>query len=287
MPPITTFQFDSKQPGTRLLIFGAIHGNEPCGPAAIARVMETIKNGSTPLVRGSVRFVPVCNKPAFDANKRLIEENLNRVFRKDSSARSSEAHIANELCEMMDEHADAFLDVHSATAPGPTSVFIDYPSPENEAFANALGLEYALFGWPAVYEKNPHGFDSFDTTRYAHDIGIPGVIVECGQHGDPAAVDTAEKVILRALAHYEIISRPTEIFPSLKKIVMKTLEKKNTAGDSFTNKWEHLEPVKKGTVIAKRESGENIVASTDSIILLPKHHAVPGEEWFYLGEQAL
>jgi len=283
--PTESFLFENKerQPGPRLLVFGAVHGNEPCGPVAIRRVIANIENGTLSLKRGSVRFVPIANPDAYREKKRLMEKNLNRVFRKTVQPSCYEERVANELAPLVDRDADMLLDVHSSSASGPVSVFIDYPTPENEALAATLGAEYALLDWPKVYENNPYGFESYDTTRYANDVGIPSVLVECGQHDDPKTVDVAEAVILRAMAHTSLIDSPAEQFAPPRAIRMQTLEKKLGAGDRFEREWRHLESVPAGTRIATRESGEALVAKRDSIIILPKHGAKPGEEWFYLG----
>lgn len=280
------YLLDSGIPGTRLVVFGAIHGNETCGPEAIARVMKKIEQKEIALLKGSVCFVPVCNPKAYEARARMVEENLNRVFRKTDSPTSYEARLANELCALLDESADMQLDIHSTSAPGPISVFVDHPSPQNDAYARALGPEYILLDWPVVYANNPHGFESFCTSDYAHTIGIPGVTVECGQHDDPLTVDTAERAIIRALAFAGIVEPLTESLTTPRKIRMKSLEKKLGANDAFTKQWAHLERISKDTVVAKRETGEELQALEDCIMLLPKHHAKAGEEWFYLGVEA-
>ena len=284
---INTFLFENKDhvSGPRLLIFGAIHGNESCGPIAIDRVIDKIKSGAISIERGSVRFVPVCNERAYRENKRFVEQDLNRIFKKSDTPESYESLVANELCALMETGTDAFLDVHSSTATGPTSVFIDYPTPENKAFAEALGTEYALLDWPKVYEENVYGFDSYDTTRYAYNIGITGVIVECGQHQDLQTAIVAEEIILRALTHFKIISalKDKTSLGAPRSIYMKSLEKKIAAEDVFEKEWKHLEALPAGTHIATRASGEALYAKHDCVMILPKLHAKPGGEWFYLG----
>lgn len=278
--------FESGSPGRRLVVFGAIHGNEPCGPEAIHRTMEAIERGDITLRQGSVRFVPTCNPLAYKRNVRCIEENLNRVFRKTESPSSYEARLANELCTLLDTEADMLLDIHSTSAPGPMSVFVDYPDDTNDAFARALSPEYILLDWPAVYARNPHGFKSFCTSDYAHAIGIPGVTVECGQHDDPGSIRVAEKAIFRALSFAGIISLSVREERPPQKIRMTVVEKKASENDFFAKQWGHLETVKKGETIALRADGSTLSAPEECMMLLPKHHAKAGEEWYYLGVKA-
>lgn len=274
--------FDSGAPGVRLVVFGAVHGNEHCGPKAMARIMERIRSGTLRLISGSVRFVPVCNARAYELRVRQTEENLNRIFRKTAGPKTYEARLANELCSLLDTEADALLDIHSTSAPGPMSLFIDHPTPQNEKLAADLGAQYILLDWPAVYANSPD-FDADCTSDYAHEIGIPSVTVECGQHDDPATVECAERAILRGLSSLGIAGTRNEPLPAARRIRMKVLHKKKAEGDAFSKPWEHLEPLPAGTLIAVRESGEEIRAGEDGVMLLPKHHAKAGEEWFYLG----
>jgi predicted deacylase len=266
-----------------MVFFGAIHGNEHCGPEAMTRVMKRLEDDSLSLEMGSVRFVPICNPEAYAQNIRYTEENLNRVFKKDANARSYEAKRANELCALLDEYADMLVDIHSTSAPGPMSVFTDYPSVVVDSLARALGPEYILLDWPMVYANDPLGFPSSCTADYAHSIGIPSVTVECGQHLDPASIDTAERAILRALSYAGILKKRNEQFVEPKRIRMKYLAKKESNDDVFDKEWTHLEPVPKGSVIAKRASGDIISAEEDLVMILPKLHAKAGEEWFYVG----
>lgn len=274
----------SENSGTRLLVFGAVHGNEPCGPLAVNRILNRFESGELVLTSGEFSVVDVANPKAYELGKRYFEEDLNRVFRRDSNPRSYEAGIANELCQHIEE-ADAFLDIHSTAAPGPTCVFIDFPTPENIAFAEAMGVEYAITGWPEAYAHNPDGPDSYDTTRYAYGQGKIGILVECGQHTEAKAVDVAEQSILRALAHFGMIApgSTTCSNPQLKTVRMERILYKEHDGDRFEKEWRHLEQIPQGVCIAVRASGERILAQGGTVMLLPKHAAREGQEWCYLG----
>ncbi len=282
---IEHFTFPGTKPGAKLLIFGAIHGDELCGPIAIRKIMDQITSGKLVIQEGSVTFVPVANPEAHANNVRVHKENLNRVFKKTEHPDSYEAKLANELCNMVDEH-DVLLDIHSSFVPAPSNVFVDYQTPENLAFAKALNPEYLIFDWPAVYENNPFAFPAWTTDRYAHEAGKIGVLVECGKHDDPKALQLAEDAILRTLVHFKLVapilglSAPTQE-PS--PVYMNSIFQRDSEGDVFTKAWSHLDAIPAGTCIAERASGEKIIAEHDSYILFPKDYALPGGEWFYLG----
>ncbi len=277
--------FKGGEPGPRLLVFGAIHGNEVCGPEAIRNVMRTLEEGKLVLSRGSVRFVPVCNPEAYARRQRYVEENLNRVFRKTEQPKSYEALLANELCLLMDD-ADVFLDIHSTHTSGRTSVFVDYPTEANMEFADALGVSCAILDWPAIYSGDGEKFGSYSTNRYAHERGAIETIIECGQHNDPEAVHVAEEAILRALSHSEMTSIPyvSESAQRTQRIRMTKLFAHEREGDRLVREWKHLEEIPAGACVAERASGERICVEKDSVVILPKPNAKPGEEWFYLGE---
>ncbi|HEY6354348.1 MAG TPA: succinylglutamate desuccinylase/aspartoacylase family protein, partial [Burkholderiaceae bacterium] len=104
-------------PGPRLIVLGAVHGNETCGTRAIERVLREVDAGSLRLTRGSVTFVPVTNPLAYRRGQRTGERNLNRNLRPGADPLDNEDRIANVLCPMLAEH-DALLDLHSFHSPG-------------------------------------------------------------------------------------------------------------------------------------------------------------------------
>src|SRR3982751_4691278 len=65
-------------PGPRLLVTGAVHGNETCGTRAITQLLEEIDSGALSIERGTVTFVPVTNPLAYSLKQRMGERNLNR-----------------------------------------------------------------------------------------------------------------------------------------------------------------------------------------------------------------
>ena len=45
--------------GPKIIVMGAVHGNETCGPNAILRAIADCRSGRLPIRRGQVTFVPV------------------------------------------------------------------------------------------------------------------------------------------------------------------------------------------------------------------------------------
>jgi predicted deacylase len=279
---IETVNFDSKQSGTKLLVFGGIHGDEVCGPSGIRAVIADFESGILKAVSGSVTFVPVCNAEAYAKGERCLEADLNRVFENTDQQETKEAMLANELCRLVDQ-TDVLLDLHSSSALGPVNAFIDYPTPENKAFVASLGAEFEILGWPNVYANSETVLPSRTTEQYAHEAGKIGTTFECGQHQDPASVEIAKRTIVRALAYLRIIDSVNEPLSKATRVTMTKVYVCEDNADTLLGPWKHLEKIPAGTCIARRASGEEISVDVPSIIVFPFKNAVKGDEWFYLG----
>src|SRR5207245_6134792 len=64
--------------GPKLIVLGAVHGNETCGTKAIQRVIGEIDSGKLEIAAGQVTFVPIANPLAYRRGERAGERNLNR-----------------------------------------------------------------------------------------------------------------------------------------------------------------------------------------------------------------
>ena len=111
------------QPGPRLIVLGAVHGNETCGQRGILRVIEDLNQQRLTLQRGSVTLVPVTNPLAYNKVQRAGERNLNRNLAPTDTPQEFEDHIANWLCPQLAAH-DVLLDLHSFQAPGVPFAFL-------------------------------------------------------------------------------------------------------------------------------------------------------------------
>jgi predicted deacylase len=123
--------FRALHPGPRLIVLGAVHGNEIAGTRAIERVLAEIDSGTLPIVRGTVTFVPVTNPLAYRTGQRIGERNLNRNLRPNLEPRDNEDRIANVLCPLLAQH-DVLLDLHSFQAPGEPFAMLGPPDNTGE-----------------------------------------------------------------------------------------------------------------------------------------------------------
>src|SRR4051794_36243673 len=197
---LETVCFTGLLPGPKLIVTGAVHGNEICGPEAIARAIEDCRSGRIEIRRGHVSFVPVVNAKAWRQQTREGDRNLNRDLRERASPLCNEDLVGNVLCGLLRAH-DVLLDIHSFRSKGEPFVFVGPPDndgpiepfalagPERE-LARRLGPKLVMRGWLPTYARaaaarNSDPAEGIGTTEYIRSRGGYGLTLECGQHSDP------------------------------------------------------------------------------------------------------
>ncbi|MFN3750582.1 MAG: succinylglutamate desuccinylase/aspartoacylase family protein [Thiobacillus sp.] len=294
--------------GTRLIVLGAVHGNETCGTQAIRRVIGEIESGALGLVAGQVTFVPVTNPLAYARHQRMGERNLNRNLAPTASPAEFEDRVANWLCPLLAQH-DALLDLHSFHTAGEPFVMLgpeDNTGPlepfaraaEETALALALGVHRFVDGWLDTYAAgvarrraagaSPREADvhyGIGTTEYMRAQGGIALTLECGQHDDPAAPEVAYRAIHRALAHLALSDEapPAPVDRRQALRLVQVVDRAHPA-DRFAREWASFDPVRAGECIGVRHDGSPVVAERDGYVVFPNPAALPGQEWFYLAE---
>jgi succinylglutamate desuccinylase len=301
-------RFSALEPGPRLIVTGAVHGNETAGTRGIERVLAEIEGGEVAIVRGTVTLVPVTNPLAYAKGERFGERNLNRRLLPSASPQDNEDRIANVLCPLLAGH-DVLLDLHSFRSPGQPFVLrgpADNAGPL-EPFAHAdaearlcahLGVQRVVDGWMEVYADgvaqrrerrltpgavNEDPAYGIGTTEYMRSVGGYAVTLECGQLEDPAGPEVALHAIRQALALLRIAELP--LAPPLgpfECLTLATVIDRHADGDRFAKPWTSFEPLAEGELIALRADGNEVRAPEAGYIVFPDHAAVPGHEWFYL-----
>ena len=315
----TALQFKSVtytgiNPGPRLVVLGAVHGNERCGPQAIARVLDDIDSARLSIVSGLVTFVPVTNPLAYQRRERAGDRNLNRNLYPVPTPKDFEDHVANWLCPLLAKH-EALLDLHSTRAQNPAFAMLgpennDGPlqpfthSEKERALARCLGVRRFVDGWLSTYAKgverrihqvgvtgealNPLNTDpryGVGTTEYMRSVGGYSITLECGQHDDPSSPEVGYRAILNTLAHLGIAaSNPPEPVTGYEALRMYEVHDRNHPGDTFTRAWASFDRLAKGDLIGTRHDGTQLLAEADGCILFPDAMAEPGNEWFYLAK---
>jgi len=314
MRPFKSISYACPRPGTRLVVLGAVHGDETCGTRAIERVVAELDAGTLTLVKGRVTFVPVTNPLAYAEKRRAGDRNLNRKLQPTTTPREYEDHVANWLCPLLAEH-EVLLDLHSFRAPGVPFVFVgprDNAGPIEpfaraaceEALALRLGVDRVVDGWLSTYAAGiarrrelaaafPDAVLDLDpaygigTTEYMRSVGGAAVTLECGQHEDPLALDVGHTAIVNTLAHLGLIDAadppPAQGIEALSlcEVVDRTSD-----GDVFVKAWRSFDSVGAGERIGTRGDGTAVVAPFDGVVVFPNADAQVGQEWFYLARDS-
>ncbi len=282
--PQPVIQYTSSAPGPHVLALGAIHGHEPCGAYAITRLRAELDAGVVQLQAGTLTLMPICNPLAYSRQQRYVVQDLNRIITRHAHPQNDEQRYANKVADQIDL-CDVVLDMHSATTGSGPSLFLDYPYPENIAHATALGIGHWVAGWNELYADQPD-LSAGDTTSYAHARGKRGLCVECGQHDEPAIAHTAYDILRRSLAHHGLMAY--DVAPLAARTpqvaLMRHIVRRDRPG-RFAMPWQHLQPVAAGTVLVEYDDGAVLRAETNSILVLPRPYAKPGQEWLYIAEQ--
>ena len=276
---IGSHRFFSRGPGPRVLLLGGVHGEEKPGVIALERLAAEFESGGLSLARGQLTIVPRANDEAVARGLHFVDENLNRIVRPHEAPANREQGLASELAALIAAH-DAVLDLHGAPAPTVPFVFLDDESVPVRGWAEALGAEFLVMGWPALYA----GAEALTTTGYAQSLGKRALTVEAGRNDDPAAAEFAFDAARRAIAHFGlIIGAPRR--PRPKAVRLTAMVRREREG-AFARPWSNFDPVTKGEVLARYADGVELRAPEDSVVVMPYEAAAVGEEWYYLAAPA-
>lgn len=307
-----SISYQGLRPGRRLLVLGAVHGNETCGTRAIERLMADIDAGRTVIRAGRLTVVPVTNPLAYLKQQRVGDRNLNRNLTPTENPVDFEDHVGNWLCPILADH-EVLLDLHSFAGQGQPFAML---GPRNnrgalepfslaadeEAMALRLGVNRFVDGWLDTYatgvarrvarlgsggtRSNTLNTDpryGVGTTEYMRSQGGMAITLECGNHADPQAPEVAFRAIMNTLAHLGLIDSPApQPVARTEALSLYEVIDKAHAEDAFVQAWASFDPVKAGQRIGLPKTGEDVCAGSDGYIVFPNAKAEAGQEWFYL-----
>jgi len=311
LPPFKSVHYASRAPGPRLIVTGAVHGNEVCGTLAIARVMAELDSGALAITAGSVTFVPITNAKAYVQRQRAGDRNLNRALEPTATPKEYEDHVANWLCPMLAAH-DVLLDLHSFQAVGRPFVMVGpldnqgaiepfTHAAQEEALVRCLGLGRAVDGWLDTYAQGVerrrqsaqaeglppshelHPRYGVGTTEYMRSQGGWALTLECGQHEDEQSPFVAYRAIRNTLAHLGLTAEapPPAVSPIEALSLVEVIDKVH-ADDAFSRPWQSFDALKAGDLIGTRANGQAMHAPHDGWIVFPNAKAAARQEWYYL-----
>lgn len=314
-PPDLHFEsicYQGLSPGRRLVILGAVHGNEVCGTLAIRRLLADIEARRVLIRAGRLTLVPITNPLAYQRQQRSGDRNLNRNLTPTAKPVDFEDHIANWLCPLLADH-EVLLDLHSFHTGGQPFAMLGpldnsgdlepfTQAAGEQALALRLGVNRFVDGWLDTYARgvarrvarfgaggsrsnslNTDPRYGVGTTEYMRSRGGMAITLECGQHADPKSPEVAYRAIMNTLAHFGLIDAPAPI-PVNRTEALSLYEviDKDHADDRFARAWASFDRIRRGDLIGTRHTGETVFAQEDGYIVFPNPKAEAGQEWFYL-----
>jgi len=296
-----THTFTGERPGPRLIVLGAVHGDETYGTRAIERLLPQLRDGPLRIVAGRLTLVPVTNRLAYDNRRRTGDRNLNRNLAPTADPQEHEDRIANQLCPLLAAN-EVLLDLHSFHSPGAPFVMLGPQdnqgslepfshARDEEALAVRLGVSRAVDGWLDTYasgaqRRGGSAKYGMGTTEYMRTVGGWGLTLECGQHDDPRAPEVAYRAILNTLAHLRMIDAPApQPQGAMEMLRLSRVVDRSDPGDRFAKDWNSFDAVKQGETIGWRSDGTEVAAPEDGFVVFPNDKALPGAEWFYFAKR--
>lgn len=276
----------SDTPGPHVAITGSVHGNEPCGMRAMARLSAELQSGELSLRHGTLYLVHG-NPRASALGERHTPDgaDLNRLFDYrfevdlPSAFWAYEHYRALELKPLL-QRIDALLDLHSTTAPAPPFGIVS-PLQQSCELAAALGLGYITQGWDGPGLLADRVIIAPLTRR-----GVPAVSVECGQHADESAVEVAYGCIRRALDHLGMLAfverdgRPETTWLTLRAAV-----KRPSAGFKFVQPLRSMQQLEEGDVIG-RDQDLTLTVNRRCFLIMPNDDVAVGEDMVYIAQRS-
>jgi predicted deacylase len=294
-------QFLALEPGPRLLVSAAVHGNETCGTQAQTRLAQTLDGSELQLLRGQLTLLPIANPLAYRRGQRQGERNLNRRLIPSQAPQVYEDRLANQLGPLLAGH-EVLLDLHSFEGEGEPFVMLgprDNTGPlepfahaaAEARLARALGARRIVEGWLSCYARglaqrgaDPSGIaEAIGTTEAMRQRGGYGVTLECGQHRDPAAVDFACAAVLRALACLGMTAAPAgqDLPDGIEVLQLQGVVDRLHPQDRFARAWRNFDAVDAGDCIGWRHDGQAVLAPSPGHLVFPDAAAQVGTEWFF------
>lgn len=167
-------------------VVGGIHGDEPCGPAAIDRFLS-----ESPDLDRPVKFV-VANEEALSAGTRYLDEDLNRAFPGSPDADTHEGRLAHRLASEL--RGSTVLSLHSTQSYAEPFALCDTVDEVIRGVVPQLPVDVLI---------ETDRFTDGRLIEHAHTVEV-----ECGLQGSESAADNGYWLVRAFLAATGALSAP-------------------------------------------------------------------------------
>jgi succinylglutamate desuccinylase len=283
--------------GPMLIVVGGIHGNEPSGLDAMARVFAHLEEHRVAL-RGALVGL-AGNLAALAAGERFLHEDLNRAWSPERVARLRSAAGDGSSGPEAVEQRELLAALHAALerARGPAYVLDLHTTSARTAPFFILGdtlsnREFARrFPAPIVLGLEEHIRGTLN--EYVTSLGHVAVAMEGGQHEDAASVDHHEAAVWLALEvvgcveraavpayaeHAARLQRARTLPPVAEIFYRHRIHEAD--GFRMDEGWENFDRVARGRRLASDRTGE-VRSPADGLLFLPLYQK-RGDDGFFL-----
>lgn len=305
--------YTGPEPGALVVVFGAIHGNEPAGVRALEEIFRMLER--EPSVNPGFSFRGkliglIGNRQAFASGQRFLRRDLNRLWTTDyvrrvrhlaSAEREAEDRECAEIIELLhgeieEMHPEALvlLDLHTTSADGgifciPSDNAVSLRLAKELHAPVILGMLEGLEGTLLHYAAGNH-FETGGFPKYA-----AGVAFEAGQHGDPMSVSRSIAAIINCLRacgcirQEDVDSRHETILRTFSDPLPKVTRLRHVhhirPGDEFRMRPGYLnfQPIQSGEHLADDTTGP-IYAPQSGRILMPLYQPQGSDGFFVVQE---
>jgi uncharacterized protein len=192
--------FNGTEPGPRLFVTAAVHGDELNGIAACRDLVGLLDPAA---IRGTVIVVPIVNVIGAQLHSRYLPDrrDLNRCFPGTTSG-SVASRMARVVTDEVIMGSDVGIDLHTATnrRTNVPQVRIDTTDERARELALAFGAPYVLSA-----SLRPGSL-----RQAAADIGVSVLTYEGGEalKFEPEPIEVALRGVLRVLGHLDMLADP-------------------------------------------------------------------------------
>ena len=266
------FRITGKEKGPTSIVLAGVHGNERSGIEALAALLPTLA------IQAGELLIGYGNPRAIEANQRLIETNLNRMFFQDSArpSKKERASYEYERAQFLKPYlkeAGALLDVHASRTPKSRPFSICEENAKD--IIEYLPIDLVTTGFTVI--------EPGATDGYMNTIGNIGICVEVGYFGDPASVQTAKESIIAFLKARGHIPNDRER-TTQSTIHMNDIYITRTDAFVLTKMFDDFEEVAEGQLIGT-DGDQEVRANKNAVIVFARNQNSIGEEAFILGEK--
>ncbi|MCB0282210.1 MAG: succinylglutamate desuccinylase/aspartoacylase family protein [Calditrichaeota bacterium] len=295
-------RFGDPQKGPTIVVFAAIHGNEPSGVFALHEVFSKLKR-LTVLFHGNI--VALCgNHQALKNGKRYIRHDLNRIWEKENLDRiknngnggvsvademSEQDYIYHRIEDIFKNHKPPFYFIDLHTTSSDSVPFITL----NDTLRNR---EFAMH-FPLPIILGIEEFLSGTLMSYINAVGPIAIGFEAGRHDDPASIENHISCLWLTLEaagclqkrdipeydhHYSNLSRQSLDGRKVFEIRFRYLRTETEEFEMLPG-FKNFQRIKKTKLLARNFKGD-ILASESGRIFLPLYQNLGDDGFFIIRE---